>query len=109
MGARSVLIVVNQYHIVTVIIRLAAACILMIALARGSNNVGYALAGFRCGRGESCPLAFLKLFGGLKMSLEVKKEYRNSIKFVCRKCGRVATVRKGTRCHRSGKCSRCLV
>lgn len=41
------------------------------------------------------------------MALVVKKEYKNSIKFVCGKCKRVVMVKKGSPCHRAGKCSIC--
>jgi hypothetical protein len=43
------------------------------------------------------------------MKLDVKKEYKNSIKFVCVKCKRVTMVKKGSPCHRAGKCGSCRV
>ena len=43
-----------------------------------------------------------------KMKLAVKKEYKNSIKYVCNKCGRVATAKKGSQCHVAGVCPSCL-
>ena len=41
------------------------------------------------------------------MKLDVKKEYKNSVKFVCKKCKRVVMVKKGSSCHRAGKCGSC--
>ena len=34
--------------------------------------------------------------------------YRNSVKFLCTKCGRAQVAKNGSRCIAVGKCSRCL-
>lgn len=40
--------------------------------------------------------------------MNIVKEYKNSVKFRCSECGYNATVKKGSPCHISGRCSPCI-
>ena len=44
------------------------------------------------------------------MKVKIVKEYNKSVKIKCnnKNCGRVQTCKRNSRCHREGKCSRCL-
>lgn len=39
--------------------------------------------------------------------MKILKEYKNSIRFICRKCGNAQLAKKGSQCAISGLCSRC--
>jgi hypothetical protein len=44
----------------------------------------------------------------LDLSPRIIKFYRHSVKMICNKCGNAQTTKINSRCHRRGKCSRCL-